>query len=566
MMQTWLIMCFQWLSVVFASTSFIPPLGRQVSRGPSEGELSTYSDSPLTLPPSTPKSISLALLTKRDEDLAVWRVLFSFPEYVRGLFDEFVKFKDDVEDETLLWPKLAIVAALKTLNGDYEGLVDEVITPHLLSLHGIVPCTSDESILDVFETILQSLPDSLKAKFSFPDSGTHLFKTVILQDQNGQDILLDFCAYLNRQSFATEDLPAIMSFGIKRLAETPQEQLPINLPTFLHVGSSVYERIAGIFHSTPDGPFACWIKNFGTGELELASFRQLDVSETHFAERDDIKTVLAFYRLQTTTEVNLEVPEGLLDYARKQVSLPENPLELAVLDAESEPLLGALLTCFLGDEGLIEAFEKTGATQSTVIIDFYRKILRGDAVNLQQTEFLHLIQERVPSELTSSLHDLWVQLCGFVFPIDFGMDVEHGLMVGGEMVYNKIGSFKGIPLTSNDHLGLLEGHLVANYQDHFTLILPRGRLFGVTIARIPQQAVHFDSHQLNNDLARFVAFVSVDSMGVICTYFSHGADWIRYESSIPLTRLQHSPETEALIREELETKSVFILFRHLLNE
>ena len=569
MLTRWTLFVFcQLLNGIIATS--LTRLDRQYSRGSSRGSFSTMSDSPLTLPPSTPKSVSLAYLTARDEDLVIWKALFCVPEFTQSLFDEFAAFEGDLDAETLLWPKLAAFAALKELKQGGDELIDQVITPRLLSLHSRSLSTSDETVLDVWDTILASFPESILNHFRFPEDNSHYIRNVILQGHDSLEIFQNFADYLDRLGIDPVKLPTIMTFGIKRFAgEDGRKDFAVGLPAFLHVGVHVYERIVSIAPAdplNPDSPFSCWFKNLQNSEWNVFAFRDDLPLESALDELYDTKTVLALYRKQAQTSADPKVSERLAEYALKQ--LAQDPLQRAILNAEATPLLGAILACILGDEGLLESFKGFESAHALALVDLYDRLLGGETLNLADSDLLRVIHDRVPLELAISLPELWIQLCRFILPVDTGIQVQLGKLLDGSFLLQNTISTSIAVIAPNDHLGLAEGNLAITYRDLQTRLFPIGNVFAIAVNRVPIRGelldANLDISDLDNELAKVSAFVCFDQeAGGFYTFFWRSRNWVRYQSGSVFELLPRSEATQSLIQHELAQNSVFILFHYL---
>jgi hypothetical protein len=530
----------------------------------------SISDSSLTLLPSTQKYVSLTSQTMRDEDLVIWKSLFSIPEFVQSLFNQFSAFESDAENENFLWPKLAAVAALSILERGGDDLIDELITARFFSVNTRIVSTSQESLLDVWDAIIGSLPESIVKLFRFSKENSCSIRTIILQDRDNVDVLQHFTDYLDRLSKESVSMPVIMAFGIERVAnEEGKRNFAINIPSYLHVGGNVYERVVSILpsdNSNHESPYACWIKNRKIGNWDLMSCNEDASLILNLDGALDTETVIVLYRLEAVTLIDLKIPERLVEYAMKQ--LAPSPLQSAVFDAGSLPLVGALLVSLLGDQRLIESFNKFDLTHSRTLVQFYHQLMRGESINFVETDLLQYIYDKIPTELATYAPTLWIQMCRLVFPVDAGIQLQYGTLIHRSFAFQRSMSASIIVIAPNDHVGIAHGHLAITYKNLQTRLIPTGSAFAIGVNRVPvrgadELAANLDISELNNDLAKVVAFVCLDpKRGGYYTFFAQSRNWVRYQSGSAFDFLPQIPETQSLIQQELAEKSIFILFHY----
>lgn len=562
---------------VFASDSDL-----RIERQTSQNSISTFSDSPLTIRSSTPRLVSFSLKTARFEDLAIWAVLFRVPEFVQQLFEHFVSFEGNLEDESLLWPRLATFAALKRLDLCGEELLDELVTAPLHAMHQEI-MSSSESLIDVWDAILMSLPEPVNSLFYFPEPHHHFIKIIHVQEETDVNLLESVADFISRECADFETLPKILTFGFKRPLHVTEDQTSTHvmyLPPVLQVGSKTYERFASISPANSavgDSPYISLVRSSRSDRWKLFSFTDDEVIDASVSDYDK-SSVLVFYRLQTP-KFRLIVPERLVDYAMLQKTkliaqrLPANdPLQKAAIQADCSPILTSLLVGLLGNPHLLQLFSAfENVPKVKALSDFYQKILAGETINLCETELLRQIQNSVPSELSILTTELWVQLCRFIFPVQMIIGTELGRLVDGEFVVDRRIAVNILTMAPNDYFEVGEDCVMLTYEDYQTRIHPIGSVFAMAVNRVPIGDENLDPaidiRNMDSARAQIFAFVCFDAeQGGYYTFFVHYQpegdwNWVLYKNNAPITILPQSHDTNRIIRTELSRKSVFIFFR-----
>lgn len=567
-------------------------------RESSAGVFMEFPESPLSMRTPTPQAIDFAIKTSRLEAHSIINILLSIPEIQQRLIK---KFSDYVEEngqfpdvKKHLWAVFAAQLVLNKANHEvFAAFVTRVLFPLLESVYDPA-LYSLEMVLDVWDNIFMNLGGFVQEIFFFPATeGQYILN--IHMDLVSESIITDWAAHCEK-SIAGKVMPRILTFGLKRQEdEHVFVDRPVEIPELFNIGPHIYERVASIEPENHDdrlSPLMNLIKNKETRRWNtfIGFYSDCNYSGVE-PEEIDHYSLMVFYVLsdaETVRAQEVSIPESLYNFASQiQESLLQKDepevlerfsIDEAVVNAGSHTAMASILMCLLGNPRVMKGIvtlKESGNAQAIALYDFFDQVLMGNSVDFTSSAFLQLVHDRLPTELSLNVFNLWSQLASIVFPFETNVSTDQGRIQNGFFIRQSSHNTNLVVLAPNDEIKsewVYSAHgqyhaMTISFSSLQTHIHPKGDIFAIGINRLPiageELADRIKLDGLVNDIAQPVGFVCYDK--TLNEYYAHfmyrrNGEWKRakFWSNEPITLLSEADEDEVI--EDISRNAVLIVF------